>query len=55
MDVTWIADVAPVDGCYIKNKPSTLPAQILKIKHHHRFRSFKLTNSTSLGEYLHTG
>ena len=44
-----------VDGSYIKNKPSTLPARILKIDHHHRFRSFKLTNSTSLGEYLDAG
>lgn len=42
-----------VDGRYSKNKPSTLLAQILEIKHHHRFRSFKLTNSTSFGEYLH--
>jgi hypothetical protein len=44
-----------VDGHYRQNKPSILPAQILKIKHHHRFKSFKLTNSTSLGEYLHAG
>jgi hypothetical protein len=44
-----------IDSHYSKNKPSTLPAKILKIKHHHRIRGFKLTNFTSLGEYLHVG
>jgi hypothetical protein len=41
-----------VDGLYRQNKLSILPAQILEIKHRHRFRSFKLTNSTNLCEYL---
>ena len=44
-----------VDGLYRQNRPSFLPAQIPKIKHHHMFRSFKLTNSTRLGGYLHAG
>ena len=42
------ANCIVVDGLYCQNKPLILPAQILKIKHCHRFRSFKLTNSTSL-------
>ena len=49
------ANCIVVDGLYCQNKPLILPAQILKIKHHHRFRSFKLINSTSHCKYLHAG
>jgi hypothetical protein len=44
-----------VDGSYSKNKPLISLAFIIKIKHQDRFRGFKLTNSISLGEYLHAG
>jgi hypothetical protein len=44
-----------IDGRYSKNKPLISPAFILKIKRQHRFRGLKLTNSTSLGEYLYAG
>ena len=46
---------ATVNGPYSERKPSNLPAFILKTKYQDRFRCFKLTNFTNLGEYLYVG